>query len=211
MANAAITKTRWWAIPFVMFGQWLARNAPWAPPTLSPEEQFDELVRRKDRLYVDIEDMESTRKILWDTGKEATSNIVRRRLRDQIKLLDKDLNRANTMVKVLLQKIDIHSAHYSNTALAAEANRGDIPNQDVLVESAVGAEDALAGFEHQADLVATIDVAGSRETEDDTAELDAFFSDEPAAPEATEPEPDEEETTAAEAQPYKVESSSESV
>ncbi len=119
-----------------------------------PSEQFDDMMNHRDRLFVDIEQMESSEIALVKQGKASESKVQKRRIAGQISLLRKDLSRMNSQVTLVSKQLNVLSTHRHLITLGQSVTAADLPSAEELTEQAVATESQIEDLD---DTVAAID------------------------------------------------------
>ena len=115
------------------------------------------LSQRRDRIYEDIGGLEQREAELLEKGKEATSQVPRRRLAAQLAQVRKDVARQNTVAAMLNQQINILSTDIHNLTLIQQGDVAQLPDTIELTENAVRAEEMLETLKADADLVGILE------------------------------------------------------
>lgn len=162
------------------------------------------LAKRRDRLYEDITKLEKREAQLLEEGRQATSDVVKRRLAAQVNQLRKDIRRQNTTAAMLNQQLNIISTDIHNLTLIQQGEMAKLPETEELTENAVKAEEMLETLKVDADLVAALETGVSETvTSDEELEILKEFEAAPPEPSAAEPEPVGEEQPVEEPEPEK--------
>ncbi len=137
------------------------------------------LSQRRDRFYDDIAKLEKKEAELIEEGKNAKSEVPRRRIAAQVAQLRKDIARHNTTGAMLNQQINIISTDIHNLTLIKQGELAQLPDTEELTSHAVEAEEMLESLKADADMVGGLE-AGIEQTlisEEEMAILKEFEKD----------------------------------
>ncbi len=141
----------------------------------TPSEQLATLMDRRDRLFLDIECMESSEQSLVLVGKASDSKVQKRRIAGQVSLLRKDLARMNGQVAVVNKQLNILSAQQHLLTIGQSVVAADLPSAEDLTEQAVATQEQIEGLDDTAAAVDTIESSMSVSISDEEEKIMAEF------------------------------------
>ena len=142
-----------------------------------------------------IDKFEAHERQLLEQGAEATSAAVRKQFAGKLMRTRRELGRHRAQAQMFTQQIDVIGTHIHHLTLAEQGKRLELPSAEDLTQEAAQAEQVMAETAANAELAASIEVAGETPMmEEEEAAIFAEFDQvaskttpQPAEPEATEP------------------------
>ena len=113
------------------------------------------LSQQQDRIYEDLNKLETKESELRTQFKESTSALTKRRLTSQLLQFRKDIERRQQMLSVISQQVNVVNTHLHSLELVKQGQGAKLPNSEELTADAVKAEEFLA------ELQADNEIAGS--------------------------------------------------
>lgn len=105
----------------------------------------------REQYDTDLNSMLASREDLINVGKSSRSQAEKRRIASQIRYLDQDIKRAQTMLGIVASMINVQSAHEHHQKILDLAN-SCMPNQDEITEAAVDAETVIEELRSRAEI-----------------------------------------------------------
>ena len=155
------------------------------------------LSQQQDRIYEDLNKLETRESELRQQFKDSTSALTKRRLTSQLLQFRKDIERRQQMLSVISQQVNVVNTHLHSLELVKQGQAAQIPNSDELAADAVKAEEFLAELQADNEIatgVGSIASAGLSDEEQalfEELEREAQAEKAPPTPVAEKPEPNE--------------------
>ncbi len=116
------------------------------------------LSSRRDRIYEDLAKLEEREAYLLDQGRQAKSDVVKRRLAAQLKQVRHDIARQNASANMLNDQINVVSTHIHNLTLIQQGQIAQVPPTEQITLDAVRAEEMLEQIRADSDLASSLEV-----------------------------------------------------
>jgi hypothetical protein len=155
------------------------------------------LSQQQDRIYDDLNKLETRESELRQQFKDSTSALTKRRLTSQLLQFRKDIERRQQMLSVISQQVNVVNTHLHSLELVKQGQAAQIPNSDELAADAVKAEEFLAELQADNEIAAGVGSTASTGLSDEEQALfeelerEAQAEKAPPTPVAEKPEPTE--------------------
>ena len=129
------------------------------------------LAQQQDRLYEDLNKLETKEGELRTQFKDSTSALTKRRLTSQLLQFRKDIERRQQMLSVISQQVNVVNTHLHSLELVKQGQGAKLPNSEELAADAVKAEEFLAELQADNEVAGSVGAIGSAGLSDEEQAL----------------------------------------
>lgn len=129
------------------------------------------LSQQQDRIYEDLNKLETREGELRTQFKESTSALTKRRLTSQLLQFRKDIERRQQMLSVISQQVNVVNTHLHSLELVKQGQSAKLPNSDELAADAVKAEEFLAELQADNEVAGSVGAIGAAGMSDEEQAL----------------------------------------
>ena len=134
-------------------------------------ERRTALSQQQDRIYEDLNKLETKESELRQQFKDSTSALTKRRLTSQLLQFRKDIERRQQMLSVISQQVNVVNTHLHSLELVRQGQGAKLPDSDELAADAVKAEEFLAELQADSEIATSVGGLGSTGLSDEEQAL----------------------------------------
>lgn len=129
------------------------------------------LSQQQDRIYDDLNTLETKESELRQQFKDSTSALTKRRLTSQLLQFRKDIERRQQMLSVIGQQVNVVNTHLHSLELVKQGQGAQLPNSEELTADAVKAEEFLAELQADNEIAGSVGSIGAAGMSDEEQAL----------------------------------------
>jgi hypothetical protein len=114
------------------------------------------LSQQQDRIYEDLNKLETKEGELRQQFKDSTSALTKRRLTSQLLQFRKDIERRQQMLSVISQQVNVVNTHLHSLELVKQGQGAKLPDSEELTADAVKAEEFLAELQSENEIAGSV-------------------------------------------------------
>lgn len=129
------------------------------------------LSQQQDRIYEDLNKLETKEGELRQQFKDSSSALTKRRLTSQLLQFRKDIERRQQMLAVISQQVNVVNTHLHSLELVRQGQGAKLPDSEELAADAVKAEEFLAELQADSEIATSVGGLGTTGLSDEEQAL----------------------------------------